>query len=199
MRHLPWLTGQSLAQNWHQQLCTYSTMFSSCKQWLTVCNTGRANRFEFVYTQTEQHSWITLTNQTLRGLQSRCFPAETSAAYSAWQEGNHIRLCGWNLTNLQPMNSVPLLHYVAEMLSLLTLHNPCPCSAAVAANTFLVTNQLVLVKVVSLRPLILIPPCAERLLERTRKKTHLSSWQPHTSKYISDFTVQHSNISAVYS
>lgn len=54
-------------------------------QTMTNCVQYRPNKWiVFVYMETEQHSWIALTNQAQRGLQCGCLPKERPAAHSGW-------------------------------------------------------------------------------------------------------------------
>lgn len=64
-------------------------------QTMTNCVQYRPNKWiVFVYMETEQHSWMALTNQAQRGLQCRCLPKERTAAHSGWQMGSCAPPCG---------------------------------------------------------------------------------------------------------
>lgn len=78
-------------------------------QTMTNCVLYRPNEWiVFVYMETQQHSWIALTNQAQRGLQCRCLPKERPAAHSGWQTGSRALSCGWNFLMPQLTNSVAL-------------------------------------------------------------------------------------------
>lgn len=130
-------------------------------QTMTNCVQDRPNKWiVFVYMETEQHSWMALTNQAQRGQMP---PQRKNCCPQRMADG---KLCTTMWVKLPQRGANKTSDPIAAVLCFSTLHNPVPSVAV--SDTSLVANQLVLVKEANHSPLILIPLNGRRLVERQR-------------------------------